>query len=391
MGVIYLDHLSGTPLHPKVKEAMIQHINNVYGNPVSDHRMGQAASQALEKAREQVAALINAGDPTEIIFESGGTESVNHALKGVAIGLREKGRRIITTNIEHKSVLNSLRTLRLLDYQVTSLDVDAHGLVDPAAVEKAITPDTILISIMLANNEIGTLEPIADIARIAKKNKVVFHTDAVDAVGVIPVDVQSLGVDLLSLAANQFYGPPGVGALYIKKGTPVWPLLDGGMQENKKRAGTENLIGIVGLGMAAELARQEMAERAPRLQALRDRLQEGLVARIPEIVINGHPTLRLPHLLSVSFKYIEGESLMLMLDDEGICVSTRSACASGSLRASHVLISTGLDFATAQGTLLFSLGRDNTETDVDKVIEVLPGIVQTLRDMSPLYKKEQAV
>lgn len=387
MGVIYLDHLSGTPLHPKVKEAMIHHINTVYGNPVSDHQVGQAASRALEKAREQVAALINA-DPGEIVFESGGTESVNHAIKGVAIGLREKGRRIITTNIEHKSVLNSLRTLRLLDYQVTSLDVDKYGLVDPAAVEKAITPDTILISVMLANNEVGTLEPIADIAKIAQKHKVFLHTDAVDAVGVIPVDVKQLGVNLLSLAANQFYGPPGVGALYIKKGTPVWPLLDGGMQEGKRRAGTENLIGIVGLGVAAELAKQEMPERIPRLQALRDRLQEGLVARIPDIVINGHPTLRLPHLLSVSFMYVEGESLMLMLDEEGVCVSTRSACASGSLRASHVLISTGLDFATAQGTLLFSLGRDNTEADVDKVIEVLPGIVQTLRDMSPLYKKE---
>jgi cysteine desulfurase len=388
MGVIYLDHLSGTPLHPKVKEAMIHHINTVYGNPVSDHRMGEAASQALEKAREQVAALINA-DPSEIVFESGGTESVNHALKGVAIGLREKGRRIITTNIEHKAVLNSLRTLRLLDYHVTSLDVDQYGLVDPAAVEKAITPDTILISIMLANNEIGTIEPIADIAKIAQKRKVFFHTDAVDAVGVIPVDVKQLGVNLLSLAANQFYGPPGVGVLYVKKGTPVWPLLDGGMQENKRRAGTENLIGIVGMGVAAEMAKGELPARLPRLQALRDRLQEGLVANIPEIVINGHPTLRLPHLLSVSFKYVEGESLMLMLDEEGVCVSTRSACASGSLRASHVLISTGLDFATAQGTLLFSLGRDNTEADVNKVIEVLPGIVQTLREMSPLYKKEQ--
>jgi cysteine desulfurase len=388
MGVIYLDHLSGTPLHPKVKEAIIHHINTVYGNPVSDHRMGEAASQALEKAREQVAALINA-DPSEIVFESGGTESVNHALKGVAIGLREKGRRIITTNIEHKAVLNSLRTLRLLDYHVTSLDVDQYGLVDPAAVEKAITPDTILISIMLANNEIGTIEPIADIAKIAQKRKVFFHTDAVDAVGVIPVDVKQLGVNLLSLAANQFYGPPGVGVLYVKKGTPVWPLLDGGMQENKRRAGTENLIGIVGMGVAAEMAKGELPARLPRLQALRDRLQEGLVANIPEIVINGHPTLRLPHLLSVSFKYVEGESLMLMLDEEGVCVSTRSACASGSLRASHVLISTGLDFATAQGTLLFSLGRDNTEADVNKVIEVLPGIVQTLREMSPLYKKEQ--
>jgi cysteine desulfurase len=390
MGVIYLDHLSGTPLHPKVKEAMIAHINTVFGNPVSDHRIGQQAAQALEKARSQVAALINA-DPKEIVFESGGTESVNHAIKGVAIGLREKGRHIITTNIEHKSVLNSLRTLRLLDYQVTSLDVDRYGLVDPAQVEKAITPDTILISIMLANNEIGTIEPIADIAKIAQKHKVVFHTDAVAAVGVIPVDVKELGVDLLSLAANQFYGPPGVGALYIKRGTPVWPLLDGGMQENKRRAGTENLIGIVGMGVAAEMARLEMPERLPRLRALRDRLKEGLLAQIPEIIINGHPTQNLPHLLSVAIKYVEGESLMLMLDEEGIAVATRSACASGSLRASHVLIATGLDFATAQGTLLFSVGRDTTETDIDRVIETLPPIVQTLREMSPLYKKEQAL
>jgi cysteine desulfurase len=389
MGVIYLDHLSGTPLHPKVKEAMIHHIQTIYGNPVSDHRIGQQAAQTLERARIQVADLINA-DPKEIVFESGGTESVNHAVKGVAIGLREKGRRIITTNIEHKAVLNSLRTLRLLDYQVTSLDVDKYGRVDPAAVEKAITPDTILVSIMLANNEIGTLEPIADIAKIARQRKVVFHTDAVDAVGIIPVDVKALGVDLLSLAANQFYGPPGVGALYVKKGTPVWPLLDGGMQENKRRAGTENLVGIVGLGMAAEMAKLEMAGRLPSLQALRDRLKEGLLARIPEIVINGHPAQCLPNLLSVSISYIEGESLMLMLDDEGIAVATRSACASGSLRASHVLIATGLDFATAQGTLLFSLGKDNTKADVDRVIEVLPPIVQTLREMSPLYKKESA-
>lgn len=390
MGVIYLDHLSGTPLHPKVKEAMIDHINHVFGNPVSDHQVGQQAARALEKARMQVAALINA-DPKEIVFESGGTESVNHAIKGVAIGLREKGRRIITTNIEHKSVLNSLRTLRLLDYQVTSLDVDRYGLVDPAQVEKAITPDTILITIMLANNEIGTIEPIADIAKIAHKHKVVFHTDAVDAVGVIPVDVKELGVDLLSMAANQFYGPPGVGALYIKRGTPVWPLLDGGMQENKRRAGTENLIGIVGMGVAAEMARLEMPERLPRLRALRDRLKEGLLARIPEIIINGHPTQNLPHLLSVSIKYVEGESLMLMLDEEGIAVATRSACASGSLRASHVLIATGLDFATAQGTLLFSVGRDTTEADIDRVLEVLPPIVQRLREMSPLYKKTHAV
>jgi cysteine desulfurase len=387
MGIIYLDHLSATPLHPQVKEAMINHMNTVYGNPVSDHQVGQLAAQALDKARSQVAALINA-DPSEIVFESGGTESVNHAIKGVAIGMREKGRHIITTNIEHKSVLNSLRTLRLLDYTVTSLDIDPHGLVDPAAVEAAITPGTILISIMLANNEIGTIEPIADIAKIAQKYKIVCHTDAVDAVGVIPVDVKSLGVDLLSMAANQFNGPPGVGGLFVRKGTRVWPLLDGGMQENKRRAGTENLIGIVGMGVAAEVAKKEMPERLPRIKALTDKLRDGLVARIPEIVINGHPTQRLPHLVSTSIKYVEGESVMLMLDEEGIEVATRSACASGSLRASHVLISTGMDFATAQGTLLFSLGWETTEADVDRVLEVMPPIVKTLREMSPLYKKE---
>jgi cysteine desulfurase len=387
MGVIYLDHLSGTPLHPRVKEAMINHMNTVYGNPVSDHQIGQQAAQALDAARAQVAALINA-DPSEIVFESGGTESVNHAIKGVAIGMREKGRHIITTNIEHKSVLNSLRTLRLLDYTVTSLDVDPQGMVNPAEVEAAITPGTILISIMLANNEIGSIEPIAEIAQIAKKHKVVCHTDAVDAVGVIPVDVKSLDVDLLSMAANQFCGPPGVGGLYVRKGTRVWPLLDGGMQENKRRAGTENLIGIVGMGVAAQIAKEEMPERLPRIKALRDKLLDGLVARIPEIVINGNQNQCLPHLVSASIKYVEGESVMLMLDEEGIEVATRSACASGSLRASHVLISTGMDFATAQGTLLFSLGRETTEADVDRVLEVMPPIVKTLREMSPLYKQE---
>ena len=387
MGLIYLDHLSGTPLHPRVKEAMIKHIETIFGNPSSDHQVGQPALQALDKARGQVAALLNAA-PQEVVFSSGGTEANNHALKGAAIGLRERGRNIITSNIEHKSVLNSLRTLRLLDYRVTSLDVDSYGLVDPAAVEAAIAPDTIIISIMLANNEIGTIEPIADIAKIAKKHKIVMHTDAVAAVGNLPVDVQELGVNLLSLAANQFYGPPGVGALYVRKGTPIWPLLDGGVQENKRRAGGENLIGIVGLGMAAEMARLEMPKRLPHMQALKERLAQGLLKHVPEIRINGHPSQCLPHLLSLSVEYVEGESLMLMLDEEGIIVATRSACASGSLRASHVLIGTGLDFATAQGTLVFTLGRENTEADIDRVIKVMPGIVQTLRDMSPLYKKE---
>jgi len=388
MALIYLDNLSATPLHPKVKEAMIQHLETVYGNPSSDNQVGQPAAAALEKARSQVASLLNAADPKEVVFTSGGTEANNHAIKGVAIGLREKGRHIITSNIEHKSVLNSLRTLRLLDYRVTSLDVDQYGLVDPAAVEKAITPETILISVMLANNEIGTIEPIADIAKVAQKHKVIFHTDAVAATGIIPVDVQKLGVNLLSLAANQFYGPAGVGALYIRKGTPIWPLLDGGLQENKRRAGTENLIGIVGLGAAAEAAAQEMPERLPRLKALKERLAQGIMARIQEIKVNGHPEHCLPHLFSASVTYIEGESLMMLLEDEGIIVNTRSACASGSLRASHVLIGTGLGHALAQGTLVFTLGQDITEADIDRVLKVMPGIVQTLRDMSPIYKKE---
>ncbi len=387
MSLTYLDYLSAAPIHPQVKEAMLRHLETVFGNPATDNQVGQPAAAALEKARGQVAALINA-DPKEVVFTSGGTEANNHAIKGVAIGLREKGRHLITSNIEHKSVLNSLRTLRLLDYRVTSLDVDRYGLVDPAAVEKAITPETILISVMLANNEIGTIEPIAEIAGIAKKHKVALHTDAVAAVGVIPVDVQELGVNLLSLAANPFYGPPGVGALFIRKGTPIWPLLDGGLQENKRRAGAENLMGIVGLGAAAELAAREMPERLPRLQALKERLRQGLAATIPEIKINGHPDRCLPHLLSVSVPYVEGESLMMMLEEEGIIVNTRSACASGSLRASHVLIGTGLDFALAQGTLVFTLGRETTPADIERVLEVMPGIVQTLRDMSPLYKKE---
>jgi cysteine desulfurase len=389
MALIYLDHLAATPLHPKVKEAMIHHIKTIYGNPATDTQVGQPAAQALEQARTQVAALINA-DPKEVVFNSGGSESINHAIKGVAIGLRQKGNHIITSNIEHKAVLNSLRTLRLLDYRITSLDVDQYGLVDPAAVEKAITPETILITVMLANNEIGTIEPIADIARIAQKHKVVMHTDAVAATGIIPIDVQELGVNLLSLAANQFYGPPGVGALYIRKGTAIWPLIDGGLQENKRRAGTENLIGIVGMGMAAEMARLEMPERLPRLQALKNRLSQGLQKTIPEIKINGHPNQCLPHLFSVSVEYIEGESLVLMLEEEGIIVATRSACASGSLRASHVLIATGLGHALAQGTLVFTLGMDNTDADIDKVLQMMPRIAQTLRDMSPIYKKEHA-
>jgi len=389
MSVVYLDNYAATPLHPKVKEGMHQIVDNVFGNPSSDHRFGQAAAEALDQARQQTAALLNA-EPQDIVFTSGGTESVNHAIKGVAFSQREKGRHIITTNIEHKSVLNTLRTLRLVDYKITSLDVDSHGLVDPAAVAQAITAETILITIQMANNEIGTVQPIAEIGRIAKERKVVFHTDAVAAAGIIPINVKELPVDLLSLAANQFNGPSGVGALYVRRGTPIWPLIEGGVQENRKRAGTENLVGIVGLGLAAEMARLEMPERLPRFQALRQKLIQGLQERIPHLVFNGHPTQVLPHLVSVSVEFIEGEGLMLLLDEEGICVATRSACASGSLRASHVLIGTGMDFALAQGTLLITFGRDTTAAEIDRLLEVMPGVVQTLRDMSPIYQKSAA-
>ena len=389
MDVVYLDNYAATPLHPRVKEAMHRIVDEVFGNPSSDHRFGQAAAEAIDTARKQTANLLGA-EPEEIVFTSGGTESVNHAIKGVAFSQREKGRHIITTNIEHKSVLNCLRTLRLLDYQITSLDVDEYGLVDPAAVEKAITDQTVLITIQMANNEIGTIQPIAEIAKIARQKKVVLHTDAVAAAGIIPIDVKALDVDLLSLAANQFNGPNGVGALYVRRGTPLWPLLEGGVQENRKRAGTENVVGIVGLGMAAEMAWLEMPQRLEKFQTLRQKLIDGLNARIPNLKFNGHSTQVLPHLVSVSVEFIEGEGLMLLMDEEGICVATRSACASGSLRASHVLIGTGMDFALAQGTLLITFGRDNTEAEVDRVLEVMPRVVQTLRDMSPIYQKEVA-
>jgi len=389
MNMVYLDNYAATPLHPKVKEAMHHIVDNVFGNPSSDHRFGQAAAEALDQARNQTAALLNA-DPQDIVFTSGGTESVNQAIKGVAFSQREKGRHIITTNIEHKSVLNTLRTLRMVDFKITSLDVDSHGLVDPTAVEKAITDETVLITIQMANNEIGTVQPIAEIGRIAKARKVTFHTDAVAAAGIIPINVKEINVDLLSLAANQFNGPNGVGALYISRGTGIWPLIEGGVQENRKRAGTENVVGIAGLGMAAEMARVEMPERLPKFQALRQKLIQGLKDRIPHLVFNGHPTQVLPHLVSVSVEFIEGEGLMLLMDEEGVCVATRSACASGSLRASHVLIGTGMDFALAQGTLLITFGRDNTEADVDRLLEVMPKVVETLRAMSPIYQKSAA-
>ena len=387
MNVINLDYLASNPLLPQVQEAMIEAIRKNYGNPSSQHQIGDKAAAALAKAREQVARLINAPSEKEVVFTSGGTESVNHAVKGVAFANADKGKHIVTSNIEHNAVLRCLRALKMTDYKVTSVPVDSYGRVNPDDVAKAIKDDTVLVTVMHSNNEIGTIQPIAEIAKITRERKVIFHCDAVDSVGVVPVDVQKLGVDLLSFAANQFYGPSGVGGLYIRRGTRLWPLLDGGVQENNKRAGTENLIGIIGMGVAAELTVRDLEARILQARELKERLLRGLQARIQDIIINGHPEFSLPNLVSVSIRYIEGEGVVLMLDEEGIAVSTRSACAAGALQASHVLLSIGRDFADAQGTLVLTFGITTTEAEIDRFVDQLETVVRTLRSMSPLYAK----
>ncbi|UCG19721.1 MAG: cysteine desulfurase [Deltaproteobacteria bacterium] len=387
VSILNLDHLAANPLLPEVQDAMIEAIKKNYSNPSSQHQLGDEAVAALQQAREQVARLINSPVLKEVVFTSGGTESINHAVKGVAFANESKGKHIVTSNIEHNAVLRTLRALKMMDFRVTSVPVDEYGRVDPNDLADAIRDDTILVTIMHSNNEIGTIQPIEEIGEITRAKKVIFHSDAVDSVGVVPMDVQKLGVDLLSFAANQFYGPSGVGGLYIRRGTRIWPLLDGGVQENNKRAGTENLIGIIGMGVAAEFATREMEFRIKHALKLKQKLTEGLQSRIEDILINGHPELALPNLVSVSVKYIEGEGIVLMLDEENIAVSTRSACAAGALQASHVLLSIGRDFADAQGTLVITFGRDTTEAEIDRFLKVLEEVVQTLRNMSPLYIK----
>jgi len=387
VSIINLDYLAANPLLPEVQEAMIEAIKKNYGNPSSQHQLGDEAAAALQQAREQVARLINSPVPKEVVFTSSGTESVNHAVKGVAFANAEKGKHIVTSNIEHNAILRTLRSLKMMDYKVTSVPVDEYGLINPSDVADAIRDDTILVTIMHSNNEIGTIQPIEEIGQITQEKKVIFHCDAVDSVGVVPIDVQTLGVNLLSFAANQFYGPSGVGGLYIRRGTRIWPLLDGGVQENNKRAGTENLIGIIGMGVAAEFATREMEFRIKHARKLKQKLIEGLQSRIEDILINGHPELSLPNLVSASVQYIEGEGIVLMLDEENIAASTKSACAAGALQASHVLLSIGRDFADAQGTLVITFGRDTTEADIERFLEVLEEAVQTLRNMSPLYIK----
>lgn len=385
MKIINLDHISATPILPEVQEAMIEAIKKNLGNPSSQHKIGDKAVEALDTARESVARLINCSIPKEVVFTSGGTESVNQAIKGVAFAHADKGNHIVTSNIEHNVILRSLRRLKMMDYQVTSVPVDEYGRVNPDHVAKAIKDETILVTIMHSNNEIGTIQPMEEISQITREKKVLLHTDAVDSVGIVPIDVQRMGVDLLSFASNPFYGPAGVGGLYIRRGVKVWPLLDGGVQENNKRAGSENLIGIIGMGVAAELTLRDMDSRLAHVTKLRKKLLQELPQYLTEYHLNGHPEKCLPNLVSISIKYIEGESVVLMLDEENFAVSTRSACAAGALQASHVLLSIGRDFADAQGTMVITFGVDNTEDDILRFLKVLKEAVKTLREISPLY------
>ncbi|WP_029688572.1 cysteine desulfurase NifS [Thermoanaerobacter sp. A7A] len=383
MDRIYLDNAATTPVDKRVLEAMLPYYSDVFGNPSSPYSYGQEAKKAIEEAREKVAKALGA-DADEIYFTSGGSESDNWALKGVAYALKDKGNHIITTEIEHHAVLNTCRYLEKEGFKVTYLPVDEYGLVKPEDLKKAITDKTILVSIMFANNEIGTIEPIEELVKIAHEKNVYFHTDAVQAVGNIPIDVKKLDVDLLSLSAHKIYGPKGVGALYIKKGVKIHSLIQGGTQERNRRAGTENVAGIVGLGEAIELITKNLDSHINKLTFLRDKLINGILEKIPYARLNGHPTKRLPGNVNVSFEFVDGESLILNLDMAGICASSGSACTSGSLEPSHVLLAIGLSKELARGSLRLTIGKDNTEEDIDKVLEVLPQIVKRLRSISQI-------
>ncbi len=383
MKIIYLDHAATTPTDPEVVDEMFPYYTEHFGNPSSLYSIGREAKEAIEKARERVAQAIGA-KPEEIVFTSGGTESDNFALEGVIYALEKKGNHIITSSIEHHAVLETCKFLQKRGFSITYLPTDKYGLVDPEDVAKAITPHTVLVSIMYANNEIGTIEPIKEIVRISKENGIYFHTDAVQAIGSLPINVDDLGVDLLSMSAHKFYGPKGVGALYIRRGTKIVRFIHGGEQERKRRASTENVPGIVGLGKAIEIAHEKLQESSEKARKLRDRLIQGLFDRIENINLNGHPTKRLPNNVNVCIEKVEGESMLLNLDAKGICASTGSACQSSSLEPSHVLMAIGISPEVAHGSLRFTVGRATTDEDVDYVLEVLPQVVERLRAMSAL-------
>ncbi len=384
---VYFDHSATTPVRREVLEAMLPYFSEEFGNASSVHGFGQRARNAMEAARDTIASLIGAS-PEEIIFTSGGTESDNLAIKGVAAAGRRG--RIITSAIEHHAVLNTCTQLEDAGFGVVSLPVDRYGLVDPDDLRKAVRDadgNVALVTIMTANNEVGTIEPISELGAVAAEANVPFHTDAVQALGKIPVQVDGLGVDLLSASAHKFYGPKGVGFLYVRHGTRIRPIQHGGHHERSLRAGTENVPGIVGMARALELACAELGREAERLHELRDRLQQGLMDTVEDHLLNGHPTLRLPHLLNMSFANVEGEAMLLSLDAVGVAASTGSACTSGTLEPSHVLTAMGIPPETAHGSLRFSLGRINTSEDVDYVLEELPPIIERLRQMSPFAKE----
>ena len=386
MKKVYLDNMATTSLLPQVYEAMRPYLGEVFGNPSSLHDWGDTAHQAVEAARVQVAQLIGAS-AEEIIFTGSGTESNNVAIKGLALAQQKKGKHVVVSAIEHFSVLHSARTLEKWGFELSLIPVDKYGVVSPGDVRQSLRKDTVLVSIMQANGEVATIEPIREIAQITREANVVFHMDAVATAGTIPVDVKELGIDTLSLAGNQFYGPKGVGVLWVRKGVRIMPLLDGGVQEGGRRAGTENVPAIVGLGKAASLAQAGMVARMEHLSRLRDRLLVELPAVINHVVVTGHPQSRLPGIASFCVEFIEGESMLMLLNSKGVAVSSGSSCTSRSLKVSHVLIAMGISHTLAQGSILFSFGIDSTSEDVDYVLEVLPPIVDRLRQMSPLYSK----
>jgi cysteine desulfurase len=383
---VYLDYAAAAPVLPEVMEAMLPYLREVYGNPQSLHDWGDAAREAIETARGQVAALV-AVNPEEIIFTSSGSEANNLAIKGLAQAQAGKGKHLVVSAIEHFSVLNAARTMEKMGFELTMVPVDKNGLVDPDEVARNIRKDTILVSIMHANGEVGSIQRIAEIASKVKGAGALFHTDAVASTGNITVDVKILGVDALSLAGNQFYGPKGSGALWVRKGLRLIPLMDGGVQEGGRRPGTEDVPAIVGLGKAAELAKKDIASRMEKASQLRDKLIKGVLAKIDHSILTGHPNQRLPHHASFCIEFIEGESMLMLLNSQGIAVSSGSACTSRALKASHVLIAMGIPHEIAQGSLLFTLGLDNNDSDIDYVLEKLPPIVDRLREMSPLYAK----
>ena len=387
MRQVYLDHVSHTPLLPEVREAMRLYQQDRLGNPSSLHRLGRKSAKALDEAREKVAHLVGA-KADEIIFTSCGTEANNFAIKGICAANEKKGRHIIVSGIEHFSVLYAARRLERQGTRITRLSVDRNGLVNPNELRQAITPETVLVSIMHANGEIGTIEPIRELSRIAKEQGVLFHTDAISSVGTIPVSVEELGVDALTLAADQFYGPVGVATLYLRRGTKIIPFLDGGGQEDGKRSGTENLLAIIGMGKAAEMAHVQMPERMQHLSGLRDPLIEGLLA-VEGVTLNGHPTERLPGHVSISVADVEGEALLLSLDMSGIFVGSGSACNSKAMKASHVLQAMGVPEKLAQGAIVMSLGIENQKEDIDYVLGVFPETVEKLRRLGTIAVRQE--